>query len=509
MGGTVNAAEAAVRNAQGNERGAAAEKQQGVLGGRQVSDQRQGTDGPSLRERREAGAVSGNTAERTGLHSRQATEVSPASPGTDSATGPSPGDRTGEPPATSATAAPLGSASASIDPTDRLAQVLTPPDLEPIVLTNAQGVTLFRGLRHGMLKADGLDLALLKSLPDDQLRSLLDRMHPLLDGKRPRVRVSSIARYAERIRGTDSSRAETQVEFLQHGVRLHLAEEVASAALAMDPESSTKALNGEKVGLHLCAVSLAEPEARGALQQQMDDLNQLTCPSRRAPGALELLGLEFLEKNPDFRSHALRLRYQDGVLQTVLAKVSVRQFALSSAGESIDPFRVDGNVNHPRDELELMVGHIGGNRPGGGARLRTMVDIAWLRALERIGIPPAALARTATTAVDRFNKALPSNPDSFETVSRSTARVSPTLLEAGAQLKAIWAERDDWPPGADAHLRAAALISLVAHHLGEIPLLSSGDKNLTQRLEAEVKYLATYADSHEGHLPPFDSRVQR
>ena len=480
MGGTVNAAEAAVRNAQGSAQGAAAAQKQGVLDGRQVTDQRQGTDGPFLRERQQAGVVSGNSAKRTGLHSRQATEVSPTSPGTESATERSPGDRTGEPPATSATAAPLGSASASIDPTDRLAQVLTPPDLEPIVLTNAQGVTLFRGVRHGLLKSDGLDLPLLKSLPDNQLRSLLEQVHSNVLHASRCARSSIIARYVKTIRETDSIGAETHLRYLQIGVRRHLAEEVAVAALSMHPQKCEKALNKENVDLHLCAVSLTGLEANGVLQRQAQDLDTLTLPRPDGPGTLTMRRLCLLDKNSDYRSHELRLRDPDGVQQTVLAKISVRHFALSSAGESFDPFRDGGKLNQPKYQLEQLLRPIGGNRLTGDAGKQ--VDAIDARAHNH-------------TLIETELKSLTSN--------------SHTLVEAGAQLKATWAERGDWPPGADAHLRAAALIALVTHHMGETPLLISGDSGVTERLEAEITCLARYADSHDGHLPPFDSRVRR
>ena len=463
MGGTVNAAEAAVRNAQDNAQGAAAKQQQGVLGGRQVTDQQEGTDGPSLRERQQAGSVSGDTAERTSLQSRQATEARPAS--------------------------------ASIDPAVRLARVLAPPDLEPIVLTNAQGVTLFRGLRHGMLKADGLDLALLKSLPDDQLHSLFEQMHPFLPRLDPSERLPLLARHTAAIRATNSRRAEVQVDLLRHGVRRHFAEEVAATALAMDPQKCERASKGETVDLHLCAVSLSGPEAHLVSEKQAQHLSDLT---RWSPGEpLESLHGE----NPDFHSQPLRLRDPDGVQQTVLAKISVRQFGLKP--------------NQSKTEIERLLGAIGSNRLTGDAGKQA--DAIEARALEGFATPLShALGRLRAAPGDvadhadlqQLRNALAENHKTIEAGLKSRSGKSRTLAEAGAQLKALWAARGDWPPGADAHPRAAALIALVAHHMGETPLLSSDDKTLTERLEAEVKYLATYADSHEGHLPAFDSRVQ-
>ena len=84
------------------------------------------------------------------------------------------------------------------------------------------------------------------------------------------------------------------------------------------------------------------------------------------------------------------------------------------------------------------------------------------------------------------------------------------LREAAGQLKAIWLENGDWPAGVESHRPAAARLALVAHLLGETPLLNcGGDSNLTAQLDSDAKLLATVADSQDGRLPPGQSRRSR
>lgn len=504
MGGTVNAAEASVRNAQGSARDPAAE-QQGVPGVRQVSVLSDGMAGPSLRERREAGAVPGDIAGRSSLRSRQATALSPNLPRTDSATWPSPPEQTGEPPAATATEVPTGGVSASCSLADIRARFIDPSDLEPTVLINARGDTLFRGVRHGILDADGLDLPLFKSLPEGLQDRLLKDLHPFL-----RIIIhesffwSRLECTSAKLLGTDAETAATHIELLQHGARERMAEGVAAAALATDPEKCKRALNGEIVYLHLCAVSLSRPHELEALQRQASGFQRLTRPTYRSTDPPIAL---FNHVEPcDRPSHELRLHDQHGLPCTVWANIDVRQFVLSSVGESVQP---------DKDTLEQLLGPIGRTRPQGEVGKR--VDAIDARAPKGLGTPLSRSLQQVRAApgdgashadLQQLTNALAANRESIGTGLQSRLRVSRTLAEAGGQLKAIWAERGDLPPGADAHLRAAALTALVAYHMGETPLLISGDKGLTERLDAEVKCLATYADSHDGHLPPFDFRVQ-
>ncbi|MCY4564432.1 MAG: hypothetical protein OXE40_08115 [Gammaproteobacteria bacterium] len=442
MGGTVNAAEAAVRNAQGSAQGAAAEQQQGVLGGRQVSDQQRRAAGLSLRERQEDGAVGGDAAAQRSLRTRQAA---------------------------------VGGASDGRGNTDILSRFLVTPDLEPTVLTNAQGVTLFRGLRHGLLATCELSLQLLQSLPDDQLTSFFEKTDPWQDRSltNPSDKASRIRMNVRGLRlGPECA------EGFAQGFRLsatdHMAREVAAAALATDTAKCEQALNGGTPVIHLCAVSLLKPvESENSHLQQVEGLDELVANHPPDP--------------PPDRDWPLVLKLSDpvdGERRSANVRINIRQFALSSFGDGGKWVSLGGDPHRAKRELEQLVGPIEDDRLVGHAGER------------------------ARAIVEQSRSALAANRVAIATEFQSPTKKFHTLTEASAQLKAMWTEHGNWPAGADGHLRAAALILLIAYNMGEAPLLSGTDTGLTERLDAEVKCLATYADSHEGHLPPFDSRVQ-
>ena len=467
MGGSVNAAEAAVRNAQGNAQGAAADQRQGVLGDRQVSGLIEGMAGLSLQERREADAVCGDAASRTSLSTRQAA---------------------------------VGSTSEGRGTADCLSRFLVTPDLEPTVLTNSQGVILFRGFRHGLLATSGLDLQLLQSLPDDQLASFCDKTDRWQD-VRPsshaeRIRVSVLG-----VRSDDPKSAESFAEGFRLAATQYMARAMAAAALATDTQKCERALNGAAPYLHLCAVSLLKPvESKKSHLQQMKGLDQLLIHHFGTPPL------------------SLRLRDPvDGEWRSAKVHINIRQFALSSFGEGSNWVSL-GEYPHLRSRmaLEEILGPIEDDSLGGDAgRRATAINgralvLAHTLHSQDLRHDPAVPGEGAENAtVEQSRAALAANRIAIATEFQSLNRKFHTLTEAGAQLKAMWAEHGDWPAGADGHLRAAALIALMAYNMGDVPLLSGTDTSLTERLDAEVKCLAMYADSHEGHLPPFDSRVQR
>ena len=52
----------------------------------------------------------------------------------------------------------------------------------------------------------------------------------------------------------------------------------------------------------------------------------------------------------------------------------------------------------------------------------------------------------------------------------------------------------------------ASRLALIGHLMGETPVLRCVDSRGAARLDAEVKFLATVADSNEGRLPPLHER---
>ena len=81
-------------------------------------------------------------------------------------------------------------------------------------------------------------------------------------------------------------------------------------------------------------------------------------------------------------------------------------------------------------------------------------------------------------------------------------RQARALEQAGQQLKDMWRASAKWPTGAHAY-GAAARLALVAYLMGEVPLLScSSRRDYNERLDAEVKILATVTDCRGGQVPP-------
>lgn len=264
MDGSASAAKAIVRSGYGRRAAEAPKKQQGVLGDRQVSEPSEEMLGLPLRKSRKAGGIAGDTGERTSPRVRPTAAMGPAVLGTDIHARLSGEERADEPMAASVSAPQFtctaGGFSTGRRHVESVAQFLAPPDLQPTVLTNAGGVTLFRGLRHGILIAEGLDLPLLRRLPDHQLISLFEHVSPWLRELDPSVRQAEIEQRIERVRATDPDTGKIHAQHLRLRASSYMAREVAVAALAADPEKRRLALRGMSVDLHLCAVSLLKPD---------------------------------------------------------------------------------------------------------------------------------------------------------------------------------------------------------------------------------------------------------
>ena len=64
-------------------------------------------------------------------------------------------------------------------------------------------------------------------------------------------------------------------------------------------------------------------------------------------------------------------------------------------------------------------------------------------------------------------------------------------------------EAGAWPYAIESGRHVAARIALAGHLMGMLPMVScmSGEK-IAARVDAEIKFLATVADSQDGRLPP-------
>lgn len=492
MSVNTTAAEAAVwSQAETDGTSGPAERQQGVLGEMAVSVHpgQGGSRGSPRLESGAAGAVECDSREQASLQSRQAAAIGPVPGGSGAPTAGSLGERAGIPPSRPAppAASAAGAPAVVLDRFDSIERFLHPAGLKATLSVNARGAILFRGLRHGMLVADGLDLPQLKQLSRDKLTSLCEQIMPYSLDKHPSWRRFFIQTHVNQIRSTSCHHANLFAQRLHRYAVNHLAEEVAATALANDSHRRQRALEGFPVNLRLCAVSLLTPEEFTATQSQVAGFQSLT----------------------DAGFRPLSLRDADGVPHRIRANIKVRQFALSSVGESLESVRFGGHRTDTVWKLEQLFGPI--SSPGLTGEAGARVDAIDADALRSFQVPLSralqrlqAIPGNGADHVDlrQMRTGMAGIRGAIETEMPLYTRNSRPLVEACRQLKTMWAERRDWPPGVEAHRRAAALLLLAAHQMGETPLLSGTSEAVTKQLDAEVKFLAAYADDHDGHLPP-------
>ncbi len=482
MDGSAKPANAAAQNGHKGLADTSTELPQGTLGGRLVSGQSTGMHHQPFPAPHDEPPGTPKTAQHRELHSRRATAKGSTSTAMQSACVPAPGGQ-----------ALLPSPShpcAGSNHANTLERFLHPPDLQPTLANNARGITLFRGVRHGMLLAEGLDLKLLKQLPEDQLAAFCQRVHANQPNHASAFQKAYIQAAVRRIRSTSLHHANLHAKRLQGCAVERMAQAVAAEALAIDSNKCRQALDGNAVDLHLCAVSLFTPEAFAASAPQWRGFDSLTFPECRQ----------------------LLLCDADGAPHPVRVRMKVRQFALSSVEEGLESVKLGGSRNCTANELLQLLGPLECPRVTGEAGAH--IDAVNAQALQSLQVPLAralqALRASPGNGADHadlhsLRTRLAATRRAIEAEMPALTRNSRTLVEACRQLKAMWTKQRAWPPGVQAHRRAAALLLLAAHQMGETPLLSSTSPAVTAQLDAEVRFLAAYADDHAGHLPPPDA----
>ena len=260
-----------------------------------------------------------------------------------------------------------------------------------------------------------------------------------------------------------------------------MARQTVSAALIADPDKFRSALGGARVDLELFDVSLL---SRGELEAWN-------------PHHTQHLSWYF------GGNERLKLRGPHEMLHTVEVNVHARQFALSVADEGPDlsdhrdvssnVFQLLGNPNSRTLEGDL-------SKRVGAMRSR----------LEHLSceLMVSDYEQSRTLAVQALDH--PAHLEAASRIARLKAEIvrvernARALEQAGRQLQEMWCEHGCWPAGEKAY-KAAARLALVGHLMGETPVLSCLSGNdFTRRLDAEVKILATVADSQDGRLPPVE-----
>lgn len=492
MDDTASTAEAAASSRPGATPVAAVGQPAGTLGNRRVSERAEPKPGVPLQKIRNAGTPANQATAPTSLHSRQPTATTPAPQGIGSANTASRREQVGKPPPGSApsTAAAADGATNAGREAEGAARLVAAPDVSQPVLLDSAGDSLFRGLQIGMLVEDAFSLPQLQQLSEHRLRSLYQC---LVLNVRNVSAVASELELENLVRVMRDPNSLLRGPFARHlstHASYQMAKAVAVEALAMNPKKRRQALAGQAVRLNLCAVSLLKPEENDASYPHVRGLNML---------ALK-------------RPQDLRVVDENGVSREVDAAINVRHFALSTEGQSLKPVR-SGDLHHfSAVDLVRLLGPF--DSPGPTGEAGEYVDAATARALESIAPPLSKtmlqIRHAPGWSADRadlqqLRSRLVGARHAHVAELDACARTHRTLVEACRQLQTMWAERRDWPPGAGAHRRAAALLLLAAHHMGETPLLSCSDRNVAAQVYGEIDRLAAYAKGHKGHLPVFDS----
>ena len=385
------------------------------------------------------------------------------------------------------------------------------PNLAQTSVTNDQGRTLFSGLRHGVLDAYRIDARFLGHLPDGELKQMIGDLL-VREGSVPESnREDRIDAMFAAIR-----RNPKEASALAHAMREQasqdMAKELAVASLASDPAKFQKALAGQTVAIDLTSVSLVTP----------DNLRSGS-GSERSMLSMQQQALAKLQDSPTVQ---LPVRDAEGVPRTVSANVRVRQFNFGVNQGAVGSFQggpIRLRAGHPGirklmgwnfamqvndPNLTKLLGP--SNASGVGGDLAGGVEQLKARAAEcedMIEGMRAQLSRTATADPPR-GPSMSAHSErvallsGLETQRDTLLRNARTLSEAGEQLKSLWAT-GGFRDGEHDPYKMVSRLALVGHLMGEATLFNcKSGKDRTGQLDAEVKYLATYADQHGGALPP-------
>ena len=351
------------------------------------------------------------------------------------------------------------------------------PDLEQTVLTGARGEVLYSGLRHSFILPDDLDGMQLNRLPDDELRVLIQNLCKPeyrsvfdIDVAIPSDTEFMISEIRNNIFAADFYASE-----LSEGARHEMVRESFAAALVTDAGKFQRALGGATVELPLFVMPLLHDASGSA------SFGQLMAFFNSKPGT----------------SLELRVRDPSGGRHTVNVKVGFRHFEFLMEGQHplLTPLQ--------RGQATRLLGPLAAEVPGGAVKDR--IDAVRMRAgelkddIRKLG--PEHLQSVRRRGVDHPGASSAAHRLIGLTSELSRLEKNARALEQAArQLKRLLNENAG---GAEDQRAAAARFALIAHLMGGIPLLScASGTGFTRELDAEIKFLATVADSREGHLPP-------
>ena len=391
-------------------------------------------------------------------------------------------------------------------------------------LINCSGQLLYSGLRNCPFQPTSPGDLLLQ-LDDEDLKSTiadLDVKRGRLDvfGQRHIVNDSFYAWRAELI-----EKRETLVQAYAHEMvdqaAFSLERDLLAAALVADLEKFAQAIDGKTVSLGLCVIQTGHETALSIWQ-------------KRVAKRLARRGLEDVSDLPWLHLKqgapvAVRVRGIGDWVRSVPVVVQIREFGVLNGGAKLrgittGPESASGCLPQPggpgntpaagwttASSMERLLGPADSRKLGGDVESR---HVALHARLSRKRAEVGELERQYRQSRlyrDASHPACSQLLDRIETVRREAATIEKnarTLVEAGEQVKELLASL---PPSVrrfpiPVETMVASRLALIGHLMGETPVLRCVDSRGAARLDAEVKFLATVADSNEGRLPPLHER---
>ena len=380
------------------------------------------------------------------------------------------------------------------------------PDLALSSLTNAKGQLLYSGMNHGVVTTELTGLALRRLsarqlrtmievllLPGDSARTVelspTDRDPPKSPPKSPK---SPVPRYASQV-----NRSEAQAEHLAASMRKEacrvIGDETLAAALCADPDKLRRALEGQTVELNPLSIVLVTQEDIDQWHRYRPDF--LEWRARTSPVVLNVRG-------PSGEPREVRVQLTGNRHQFVVsAKKSKLHLDTPTILENKKAVEWLLGPGHVEENPGTLAEHVASMR----VRAAELYP-KFLMSRHQYGGASNGLSREtpeASRAVGPRLVVAGHRPVQRREEAEFVARRARTLETAGRQLQAMRMEAGAWPYAIESGRHVAARIALAGHLMGMLPMVScmSGEK-IAARVDAEIKFLATVADSQDGRLPP-------
>ena len=370
-------------------------------------------------------------------------------------------------------------------------QYKQPPHLTRTVLRESSGRAIWSGLRHGAIVPKIASIDWYRETTDaEQLQALQDLLpddHPYHTGQD--YSEEEINRLLPGFRSLDAFHTWRRQDTLDSNRRTmniqaarNMARKVAATALAADPERLQQALAMQPVCLKLFHVVLIPARREDGWP---DHQNAFAALERDSPVPLQVRGA-------------------DGRPQTVRVDIKLRHFTCSRKYGLYHNFRTD------EEPYSQLLGAPGSSKELGGdveAKIEELND-----ASEEI----YSNVRTLKMDLKRLDRS--SQRDvvrkKIQTLKGELSRIQKhelTLWSAGEELKTIrdWelaarklGRSTDYPEW-DMCEHLGARLGLVAHLLGETPILTACESGAaeTLHLDAAVKFLAMITSEEGGYVP--------